>query len=517
MILAGFFILFCLCSIYLIHRVNIGPPLIYMSTRLGYMARPFTLYKIRTLKSVPNSNHLSTCSTSDPRTSILGNFLRSSKIDEIPQFLNLLLGQINLIGPRPNVPSEFQFYTPAQFSLFSSKPGITDLSSIYLSNLGQIIEAYEDHGDSNQVYRKLVWPIKSYLQLLYLENRTFLLDIQILFLTLLCLVSRRYSISLLKPLLVSLNTHSSIVRNLGLIPDIKTISNDLLDEPSLSYFYNCLPYKYTHPILPVPTKLLFIVPVKNGEKYFLESLLSFKRFSNNASLEECQLLYVYSPSNDSTLDLLDTHLRDLPNVNYIQEPYPGLGIAINTNVVVHFADAEKICWLGIDDRLESTFNAIFHSIVDHDLVFFQYQHINANSFPIYTSHFKHIDLFIIKNIKNYVSFPSLVFSRKIYLSSGGMIQQHGNDLDLIIKLTSISSSHTVCDTILSSFRIHQDSRTSNLRFRLADLKADLRVVYCHGALPVNAYLLRMCYHQFRRIIGYASKALAHWTNFQYPL
>lgn len=511
-LLAGLLVV-ALGGLYLTHYFYIGPPFIYKSTRLGYLARPFTLYKIRTLKSLPTLNHLSTCSSSDPRTSRFGNLLRSSKVDEIPQLFNLLLGQINLVGPRPNVPPELQFYTPAQFSLFSTKPGITDLSSIYLSNLGQIVSAYQSLGDPNIVYRKFVWPIKSYLQLLYLENKNLLLDLQIILLTILCLVNRRYAISLLKPLLVSLDAHPSVIENLGIIPDVKAASSLLIQEPTLSYFYDVPPERQLQPLLSEPTKLLVVVPVKNGEKYFLQSLTSFKRFSNGISPKDCQLLYVYSPSSDSTLELLDRHLESLTNANYIVEPFPGLGIAINTNFVIRHVNAEKICWLGVDDCLETTFKTVSESIDSSDVAFFQYNHIDADSQPIYSSHFQSVNLFVLKNLANYISFPATIFSRKLFVSAGGMIQKHGNDLDLIIKLVSASScTHSVSRIVLSSFRIHNDSRTTNPAFRIADLISDLRVVYAHGALPVNAYLIRLCYHQIKLGVSNAAATFAHWAH-----
>ena len=160
--------------------------------------------------------------------------------------------------------------------------------------------------------------------------------------------------------------------------------------------------------------------------------------------------------------------------------------------------------VGIDDCLETTFASISYSLDHHDLIFFQYQHIDARSNPIYSSSYRDINLFVIKNIKNYISFPALIFDRSLYLTSGGMIHQHGNDFDLVVKLISMSRSFTIIDLIFSSFRIHRHSRTSNIAFRLADLSADLRVAYSHGALPINAYMLRWCYYIIRRLISYAS-------------
>lgn len=505
-------LLFVFIAFFIAHRVYIGSPFIYRSTRLGYLAKPFTLYKIRTLKSLPQLDHLSTCSATDPRNSKFGNLLRSSKIDEFPQLFNLISGKVTLIGPRPNVPSELHSYTFGQYSLFSTKPGITDISSIYLSNLGQIVKKYDDLGDSNQVYRSLIWPIKSYLQHLYLENRSVSLDIRLLLITLLCLVNRGYALRFLKPLLVSLKAHHAVINNLERIPKIKTISSLLLQEPELAFFYDHYPLQNDPSFLSQSTKLLIIVPVMNGQEYFLESLSSFLRFSENTSLDQCQLLYIYGQSSDATKQLLDNHLINLPNVNYITEPYPGLGIALNTNYVIRFAKADKICWLGIDDRLETTFYSIAQLIDFSDLTFFQYHHIDSDSTIIKTSSFRNVNLFFLKNLQNYISFPATVFSRSAFLSTGGMIQRHGNDLDLIIKLISFSHVPMVSQTVLSSFRIHEHSRTTNPAYRISDLRADLRVVKSHGALPVNAYFVRLCYYLYKRILSNAKATFAHWTH-----
>lgn len=105
-----------------------GPP-IFKQKRIGRGGKEFTIFKIRTMTYNPENSGTYFTSANDTRITKIGKFLRISSLDEVPQFWNLLLGDMSLIGPRPNVPAQRQLYTDSEWSLrHQVKPGITGLS-----------------------------------------------------------------------------------------------------------------------------------------------------------------------------------------------------------------------------------------------------------------------------------------------------------------------------------------------------------------------------------------------------
>ena len=157
----------------------------YVAERVGLGGRPFRMVKIRSM--VVNDIPIDSTAADDPRITPVGRFIRRYKIDELSQLWNVLRGDMSLVGPRPNVPRETDLYTAEERRLLTVRPGITDLASIVFSDEGEILAGSKD---PDLVYHQLVRPWKSRLGLLYVENRSLLLDLHILWLTLLSLVSR---------------------------------------------------------------------------------------------------------------------------------------------------------------------------------------------------------------------------------------------------------------------------------------------------------------------------------------
>lgn len=152
----------------------------YTSWRIGRDLRSFRLHKLRSMVVGADKNQIDTTINQDPRITKLGRFLRRYKIDELPQFLNILKGEMSLVGPRPNVEREVRQYSSEEQRMLSVLPGITDLASIVFSDLGNILDGAED---PNLAYNQLVRPWKSRLALFYIDNRTFWMDFRILYLT----------------------------------------------------------------------------------------------------------------------------------------------------------------------------------------------------------------------------------------------------------------------------------------------------------------------------------------------
>ncbi|MET0422631.1 MAG: sugar transferase [Actinoplanes sp.] len=157
-----------------------GGPLLYRGERIGVGGRPFAMLKFRSM--VVDATALGGDSTADddPRVTATGRMLRRWKLDELPQFVNVLAGEMSLVGPRPQVASDVRRYTQAERRLLSVKPGITDWASIVFRDEGAILAG---HDDPDAAYDELIRPRKIQLGLAYVESRSLRTDLHILWLT----------------------------------------------------------------------------------------------------------------------------------------------------------------------------------------------------------------------------------------------------------------------------------------------------------------------------------------------
>ena len=163
-------------------------PAIYAATRVGRFGRPFCLYKFRTM--VLNADKIGGPSTSedDPRVTKVGRILRRYKLDELPQLVNVLKGEMSFVGPRPEVPAEVELYTPEERELLKVAPGITDWASMRFHNEGEILKGSPD---PHRTYHEKIRPEKVRLGLEYVHRRSFWVDLQILFSTMSLLFKTR--------------------------------------------------------------------------------------------------------------------------------------------------------------------------------------------------------------------------------------------------------------------------------------------------------------------------------------
>lgn len=163
-------------------------PVFYQGTRVGKGGRPFKMLKFRSM--VVNADRIGGPSTAgdDPRLTRAGRFLRRYKLDELPQLINVLRGDMSLVGPRPEVPQYVAMYSPEEQAILSVRPGITDWASLWNSDEGSWLAGAQD---PERVYLEVIRPTKLRLQLKYVRERSFAVDLRILWATLITLVSRR--------------------------------------------------------------------------------------------------------------------------------------------------------------------------------------------------------------------------------------------------------------------------------------------------------------------------------------
>ena len=157
-------------------RVSSDGPAIYKGLRTGLNDTDFYIFKFRTM--VVNAESLGGPSTAenDPRFTRLGKMLRATKLDELPQFFNVLFGDMALVGPRPQVRFYTDKYSANERKILTVRPGITDLASLYFSDMDKAL----GDGDVDLVYMKKIEPLKNKLRLRYVEEASMMLDVRII-------------------------------------------------------------------------------------------------------------------------------------------------------------------------------------------------------------------------------------------------------------------------------------------------------------------------------------------------
>jgi lipopolysaccharide/colanic/teichoic acid biosynthesis glycosyltransferase len=152
----------------------------FRQKRVGKDSKEFSIIKFRTMKVGADRNGLLTVGEKDPRITSVGYYLRRYKLDELPQFINVLKGEMSVIGPRPEVRKYVELYSDEQKKILSVKPGITDYSSIEYSDESEILSHYADADDA---YVKIIMPRKIEKSLSYIRTKSFSGDLKILWLT----------------------------------------------------------------------------------------------------------------------------------------------------------------------------------------------------------------------------------------------------------------------------------------------------------------------------------------------
>ena len=181
----------------------------YFAKRVGKNGRKFFLIKIRSMiKNADQSNIIST-KKDDKRITNIGVLIRKLKIDEIPQVLNIIFGQMSFVGPRPNTYKHgVELYTKEEMRQLLISPGVTDIASIVFSDESTILinKKYPDKS-----YNELIRPWKSKLGILYLEKYCFKLDLSLIFITFINIFNRQLALKLLNEILSNLTNDKELI------------------------------------------------------------------------------------------------------------------------------------------------------------------------------------------------------------------------------------------------------------------------------------------------------------------
>lgn len=174
--------------IFVLILIEDGLPVIYRADRGGYRNDHFQIMKFRTM--VKNADHLGggTTALNDPRITKVGSFLRKTKLDELPQIWQVLIGKMSFVGPRPELLRYVEQYEGEELDILQVRPGITDYSSIEFINLDEIVGG--DNAD--EMYEKFVLKKKNELRIKYAHTVSFKTDCYILFKTIAAVFKKGY-------------------------------------------------------------------------------------------------------------------------------------------------------------------------------------------------------------------------------------------------------------------------------------------------------------------------------------
>lgn len=166
-----------LCALAVWIKIDSSGPVFYRGVRAGVKAKPFRMFKLRTMVKGADQMGGAETPTDDPRITRAGAVLRHYKLDELPQLINVIRGEMSMVGPRPEVLEEVQHYSNQERLILSVRPGITDLASLKFHREGDILQGA---ADPHQAYHERIRPEKLRLQLQYVRCNSLLMDIRII-------------------------------------------------------------------------------------------------------------------------------------------------------------------------------------------------------------------------------------------------------------------------------------------------------------------------------------------------
>jgi lipopolysaccharide/colanic/teichoic acid biosynthesis glycosyltransferase len=187
-----------LLPIVILLRLTSEGEVFYLQERIGLNKKPFMIYKFATM--LKNSSKMKggfITVQNDPRVTFMGGFLRKSKINELPQLLNIIIGDMSVVGPRPVMQVSFESYPEdIQKVIYNVKPGLTGIGSIIFRDEEELISNVKNNGDDIlDFYRNTIYPFKGEVEIWYQNNKSFFLDIKLIFITVWVIFSPKSKIS----------------------------------------------------------------------------------------------------------------------------------------------------------------------------------------------------------------------------------------------------------------------------------------------------------------------------------
>lgn len=173
----------------LIIKLSSEGEVFFKQERVGRDGKRFKIYKFRTMVKDAESKGKKITVGKDKRITKIGHFLRKYKLDELPQLINIIKGDMSFVGPRPEVPEYVEYYTEKQKEILKVKPGITDYASIYFSNESELLG---EVNNPDEFYIKHILPYKIKLNQKYINNINIIHDLKLIFMTILKVSGLKY-------------------------------------------------------------------------------------------------------------------------------------------------------------------------------------------------------------------------------------------------------------------------------------------------------------------------------------
>lgn len=155
-------------------------PIFYKQVRVGKNNKDFKIFKFRSMRMGADKLGLITVGGRDPRVTNSGYYIRKYKLDELPQLINVFIGDMSVVGPRPEVRKYVDLYTKDQRKVLTVKPGITDIASIKYRNENELLEKADD---PDKMYIEVIMPDKLKYNLEYIDKQSFFFDLKLIFWT----------------------------------------------------------------------------------------------------------------------------------------------------------------------------------------------------------------------------------------------------------------------------------------------------------------------------------------------
>jgi lipopolysaccharide/colanic/teichoic acid biosynthesis glycosyltransferase len=180
----------------------------YIAPRARVRGRTFSMIKLRSMVQNADQKGGASTAANDRRITWVGKLIRKTKFDEVPQLWNVLVGDMSLVGPRPQVMRDVALYTKEEYHLFDARPGITDFASIVFSDEGDILKGSKN---PDLKYNQVIRPWKSRLSLFYTQHQSVWVDLRLIMLTIIAVVSRPIALRGVQQLLSGLNADGQLI------------------------------------------------------------------------------------------------------------------------------------------------------------------------------------------------------------------------------------------------------------------------------------------------------------------
>jgi len=167
--------------IWILIKLDSPGPVFYRGERIGRLGRPFKILKFRTMVVDAEKSEIWSTKSDDPRITRIGKFIRQYNIDELPQFINVLKGEMSIVGPRPEVRRYVDMFSEEEKKILTVYPGITDWATVWIRDEGKVLAG---NSDPDKTYLEQIRPQKLKFQLEYANNHSLGTDLKIMLATL---------------------------------------------------------------------------------------------------------------------------------------------------------------------------------------------------------------------------------------------------------------------------------------------------------------------------------------------